>query len=39
MKKILNFIKIILKGIEDAQMARARHHIRFHSKGLFNNWE
>ena len=40
MKKILTFIKTILKGIEEAQMARAKAHLRFHNKGLFNHpWE
>lgn len=40
MKKIITFIKTILKGIEDAQMEKAKHYIRFHNKGLFHNhWE
>jgi hypothetical protein len=39
LSKITNFLKTILKSIEDAQMARAKNYIRFHNKGLFNNWE
>ena len=40
MKKILTFLKTIFKGIEEAQMARARAHLRFHNRGLFNHpWE
>lgn len=40
MKKILTFIKTILKGIENAQMAKAKDYIRFHNKGIFkHHWD
>ena len=40
LSKIKNFFKTILKGIEDAQMAKAREYVRFHNKGIFHNhWE
>lgn len=38
MKSIINFFKIVFKGIEEAQTMRAQARIRFHNKGMFHNF-
>lgn len=38
MKRIFEFIVKIFEHIQEAQMERAKQHVRFHSKGL-NHWE
>lgn len=38
LKAIKDFFSKWFEAIQEAQMERARQHVRFHSKGL-NHWE